>query len=85
MGGDILSREEVFQKVASLVSKHFEVDEAGITNATDIVKDLNADSISVMEFVLELEDEFDLEISDEDAENITTVGQVVDYITGLEK
>ena len=47
---------------------------------TNIKDDLNADSISVMEFVLELEDEFGTEISDEDAEKIETVGAAVDYI-----
>ena len=45
-----------------------------------IKDDLNADSISVMEFVLELEDEFGTEISDEDAEQIETVGGAVDYV-----
>jgi acyl carrier protein len=80
-----LSREEVFGKVAALVAKHFEVDVDTIHDNTDIVTDLSADSISVMEFVLELEDEFDLEISDEQAENITTVGQVVDYVTNFKK
>ncbi|MDN6030350.1 MAG: acyl carrier protein [Lactococcus plantarum] len=48
---------------------------------TNIVEDLNTDSISLMEFTLALEDEFGIEISDEDAEHILTLGQVVDYVS----
>ena len=51
-----------------------------MTETTNIKEDLDADSISIMEFVLELEDVFDAEISDEDAEKIETVGAAVDYI-----
>ena len=75
-----MTREEVFPKVASLMAKHFNVEESSITDATDIENDLQADSIKVMELVLDMEDEFDIEISDEDAENIKTVGQVVDFL-----
>jgi acyl carrier protein len=75
-----LLREEVFEKVRALIVNHFEVDEAKVTYDTNIAYDLNADSISVMEFILELEEEFELEISDEDSENIFTVKQIVDYI-----
>jgi acyl carrier protein len=80
-----MTREEILNKVKELIAKHFSVDAAQVTDQTDIVDDLNADSISVMEFVLELEDEFDIEISDDEAENITTVGQVVDYLVDLKK
>lgn len=52
-----------------------------ITLDTNIVEDLNTDSISLMEFTLALEDEFGIEISDEDAEHILTLGQVVDYVS----
>lgn len=76
----MLAREEVFQKVANIIAKHFDTDIDQVTDQTSIKDDLNADSISVMEFVLELEDEFGTEISDEDAEQIETVGGAVDYI-----
>ncbi|OTE88916.1 acyl carrier protein, partial [Escherichia coli] len=56
-------------------------DAENVTDTMSIKDDLNADSISVMEFVLELEDEFGTEISDEDAEQIETVGGAVDYIS----
>lgn len=76
----LLTREEVFNKVAEIISNHFEIDKDKVTVELSIKDDLNADSISIMEFVLELEDEFGTEISDEDAEKIETVGAAVDYI-----
>ncbi|OJG10217.1 acyl carrier protein [Enterococcus asini] len=75
-----LTREEVFSKVAGVIANHFEIDPEKVTDQMSIKDDLNADSISVMEFVLELEDEFGTEISDEDAEQIETVGGAVDYV-----
>lgn len=76
-----MTREEVANKVATIISKHFEIDVDKVNDQLSIKDDLNADSISVMEFVLELEDEFGTEISDEDAEQIETVGGAIDYIT----
>jgi acyl carrier protein len=76
-----LTRDEVFKKVAVVIANHFEIDAENVTDTMSIKDDLNADSISVMEFVLELEDEFGTEISDEDAEQIETVGGAVDYIS----
>ncbi|MDT2596163.1 acyl carrier protein [Enterococcus dongliensis] len=75
-----MTREEVFSQVAEIISNHFEIDKDKVTLELSIKDDLNADSISIMEFVLELEDEFGTEISDEDAEQIETVGAAVDYI-----
>lgn len=69
-----MKRDEVFKKVAVVIANHFEIDAENVTDTMSIKDDLNADSISVMEFVLELEDEFGTEISDEDAEQIETVG-----------
>ena len=75
-----MTRDEVFKKVAVVIANHFEIDAENVTDTMSIKDDLNADSISVMEFVLELEDEFGTEISDEDAEQIETVGGAVDYV-----
>lgn len=75
-----LTRDEIFAKVASVIANHFEIEEDKVTDTMRIKEDLNADSISVMEFVLELEENFSTEISDEDAEQIQTVGAAVDYI-----
>ncbi|MFV0560478.1 MAG: acyl carrier protein [Enterococcus sp.] len=76
-----MTREEVFNKVSKIISNHFDVDADKVTENLSITDDLKADSISIMEFVLELEDEFGTEISDEDAEQIKTVGDAVTHIT----
>ncbi|MFC0233753.1 acyl carrier protein [Vagococcus entomophilus] len=75
-----MSREEVFTKVKAIIVKHFDIAEDKVTEDVSIQEDLGADSISIMEFVLELEEEFGTEISDEDAEKIQTVGAAVNYI-----
>ena len=75
-----MTKEEIFDKIAGIIADRFEVERSTITNAMNLQTDLDADSIDFVEFVLELEDTFGSEISDEDAEKLTTVGQVVDYI-----
>ncbi len=75
-----MERQEVFLKIKEIVIEHFEIDEDKVTEAISIKDDLEADSISIMEFVLELEDVFEAEISDEDAEKIETIGAAVDHI-----
>lgn len=69
----------VFEKVKSLVAEQLGVDAADITPETSF-DDLNADSLDVVELIMALEEEFDIEIPDEDAEKIKTVGDAVDYI-----
>ncbi|UOF89226.1 acyl carrier protein [Fodinisporobacter ferrooxydans] len=71
---------DIFDRVKNIVVDRLGVDESQITLAASFKEDLGADSLDVVELVMELEDEFDLEISDEDAEKITTVGEVVKYI-----
>lgn len=75
-----MTREEIFNKVATIIANHFTIEKENVTDQLSIKDDLDADSISIMEFVLELEDEFGTEISDEDAEQIETVGGAVEYI-----
>ncbi|GAK46911.1 acyl carrier protein [Secundilactobacillus oryzae JCM 18671] len=75
-----MSREEIFNKIASILAERFEIDKSTITEQLNFKNDLDADSIDFVEFVLELEDTFNAEISDEDAENLNTIGEVVDYI-----
>ncbi|KRM59654.1 acyl carrier protein [Secundilactobacillus malefermentans] len=75
-----MSREEIFNKIAAIIADRFEVEQSTITEQLNFKKDLDADSIDFVEFVLELEDTFNAEISDEDAENLNTIGEVVDYI-----
>ncbi|MHC9532579.1 acyl carrier protein [Dellaglioa sp. BT-FLS60] len=75
-----MTEEEIFGKIAKIIEEHFDLPVEKITTSLDFKKDLDADSIDVVEFVLELEDTFGAEISDEDAESLTTVGDVVTYI-----
>lgn len=76
----ILTREEAFETIKEIVLGRFEIEEDKVTETIRIKEDLEADSIAIMEFVLELEDAFDSEISDEDAEKIETIGAAVDYV-----
>jgi acyl carrier protein len=71
---------DVVERVKKIVVDRLGVDESEVTLEASFKEDLGADSLDVVELVMELEDEFDLEISDEDAEKVTTVGEVVNYI-----
>lgn len=71
---------DVFDRVKKIVVERIGVDEAEVTLEASFKDDLGADSLDVVELVMELEDEFEIEISDEDAEKVTTVGEVVKYI-----
>lgn len=77
-GGETMS--DVFERVKKIIVERLEVDESQVTPEARFKEDLGADSLDVVELVMELEDEFDMEISDEDAEKITTVGEAVAYI-----
>lgn len=68
------------ERIAKIVSERLGVDESQVKPEATFKDDLGADSLDVVELVMELEDEFDLEISDEDAEKISTVGDVIEYI-----
>ena len=75
-----MSKEEIFNKIRDILADNFEVDKDKITDETNFTSDLDADSIDLLEFILQLEDEFGAEISDEDAEKIKTVGDAVNYV-----
>ncbi|MBQ2301764.1 MAG: acyl carrier protein [Oscillospiraceae bacterium] len=70
----------VFEKVREILCDQLEIDPDEVTLDTDLVKDLGADSLDLVDVVMSLEDEFDKEIPDEDVENIKTVGDIVSYI-----
>lgn len=70
----------VFEKVAAILSEQLDAETDSITLATDLVDDLGADSLDIVDLVMTLEDEFDLEILDEDVENVKTVGDIVKYL-----
>jgi acyl carrier protein len=69
-----------FDKVKEVIIDKLGVDEDAINSDAHFVNDLGADSLDTVELIMELEEEFGIEIPDEDAENIMTVGSAVDYI-----
>lgn len=71
---------DALERVTKIIVDRLGVDEADVTLEASFKEDLGADSLDVVELVMELEDEFDMEISDEDAEKIATVGDAVIYI-----
>lgn len=70
----------IFDKVRDIVSEQLGIDAEEITMESSFVDDLGADSLDIVELIMALESEFDMEIPDEDAEKISTVGDVVEYI-----
>lgn len=70
----------VFEKVREIIATQFNIDEDEITMDTAFRDTLNADSLDLVELVMALEDEFGLEIEDEDMEGIKTVGDAIEYI-----
>lgn len=70
----------VLERVTKVIVDRLGVEESEVKPAASFTGDLGADSLDVVELVMELEDEFDMEISDEDAEGMSTVGDAVAYI-----
>ena len=75
-----MSSEEVFDKVKEIIVEQLGVAENAVTAEASFIDDLGADSLDIVELIMALEEEFDLEIPDSDAEKVVTVGDVVDYI-----
>jgi acyl carrier protein len=75
-----MERSEVFDKVVELAVDKLSAEKSEITEATNFIEDLNADSLDVVDFVMALEGEFDMEIPEDDVEKIKTVKDAVDYI-----
>ena len=75
-----MSSEEVFEKVKGIIVEQLGVADTSVTLDASFIDDLGADSLDIVELVMALEEEFDIEIPDADAEKVVTVGDVVDYI-----
>ncbi|MCF6466409.1 acyl carrier protein [Clostridium sp. Cult2] len=73
----------IYDKIKEMISEQFNIDEENITMDTSFREDLNADSLDLVELIMALEDEFDLEVDDDDVEKINTVGDAVEYIKNI--
>jgi acyl carrier protein len=76
-----MSREDILAKLKPIIADQLGVDESQVTEDASFTEDLNADSLDLVELIMSLEEQFKLQISDEDAEKITTVGEAVEYIS----
>ena len=75
---DLMS--EIFDKVRSVIAERLSIDESKITESSSFIEDLGADSLDTVELIMQLEEAFDMQIPDEDAEKLTTVGDAIKYI-----
>jgi acyl carrier protein len=76
----VVGLASVYERVRSIVAERLGVDEDKVTMDAEFIGDLNADSLDLVEVIMAMEQEFDLEIKDEEAENIRTVTDAVNYI-----
>lgn len=76
---------DTYEKVKETIVELLGADPGKVTREARFREDLEADSLDIVELIMALEDKMSIEISDEDAQNITTVGQAVDYIDGQKK
>ena len=75
-----MSSEEVLGKVKGIIVEQLGVSDSSVSMDASFINDLGADSLDIVELVMAIEEEFDIEIPDSDAEKVVTVGDVVDYI-----
>jgi acyl carrier protein len=74
------TREETFDKLKGLIVEQLAVDADEVTMEASFIEDLNADSLDLVELIMELEEQFGIQVPDEIADKIVTVGDAVDYI-----
>jgi len=75
-----MDRAEILERMKKVICEQLEADEATVTEKTSFVDDLGADSLAVVELVLAMEEAFGVAIPDDQAENLHTVGEAVDYV-----
>ena len=73
---------EISSKIKAIIVDKLVIDESEVTNDSNFMSDLGADSLDTVELIMEFEKEFDLQIPDDDAEKITTVGDAIKYVEG---
>jgi len=71
---------DTFNKVKAIIAERLSIDESKITESSSFIEDLGADSLDTVELIMQLEEAFNIQIPDEDAEKISTVGDAVKYI-----
>ena len=76
----MLNREEIQKQVKELISEHLAIDPAKVTDTANLVADLQADSLDLVELVMALEQKFDIEATDEETEKMQTVSKIIDLV-----
>lgn len=80
MGVYIMTRQEIFQKLSKIVSQKLQIQESEIKEDSSFVDDFGADSLDLVELIMKIEEEFGIEISDEESQKILTVKDAIDFI-----
>ncbi len=75
----------VFERIKAMIKDELNVPEEKITMEAKLAEDLGADSIDAVELIMNIEDEFEVQVSDEEAQNIKTVGDIVKFVENLKK
>ncbi len=74
------TKNEILEKVKAVIAEKLNLEEEAISPESAILEDLGADSLDVVDLVMALEEEFDIQVPDEDMENLTTVGDIANYV-----
>lgn len=75
-----MTKQEILTRIQTILADQLSIDKETVVLSANIIEDLNADSLDIVELVMSLESEFDMAIMDEEAERIRTVGDAVDFV-----